>query len=67
MRGNHHVVVLSHGLWQRRFGGDRNVLGSKLSLNGTDYTVVGVLPANFEPVFGDRRAAAGRDLGAARV
>ena len=41
------VVVLSHGLWQRRFGGDERIIGRKLVLNNTEATVVGVLPANF--------------------
>ncbi|MCU1267453.1 MAG: macrolide transporter ATP-binding/permease protein [Acidobacteria bacterium] len=45
--GANRVVVLSHALWQRRFGGDRNVLGRKLTLNGEDYSVVGVLPPDF--------------------
>ncbi len=41
------VVVLSHSLWQKRFGGDRQVLGSRLRLNGKDHEVVGVMPAVF--------------------
>src|SRR5262245_8250151 len=41
------VVVLSHGLWQRRFGGDASLVGSKLTLNDQSYSVVGILPANF--------------------
>jgi len=39
------VVVISHGFWVRRLGGDASVLGSTLSLNGQRYTVLGVLPA----------------------
>ncbi len=45
--GPNRVVVLSHALWKRRFGGDRDILGSKLNLNGETYTVVGVLPSDF--------------------
>ena len=38
------VIVLSHGLWQRRFGGDRNIIGREVNIGGKT-TVVGVLPA----------------------
>src|SRR5499426_1383226 len=41
------VVALSFGLWQRRFGGDPQIIGRKLILNGSEVTVVGVMPANF--------------------
>ncbi|HKZ02263.1 MAG TPA: ABC transporter permease [Pyrinomonadaceae bacterium] len=42
------VVVLSFGGWQRYFGGDKQVIGRTLALSGTAYTVVGVLPPNFQ-------------------
>ncbi len=42
------VVVLTYGMWQRRFGGDSGVLGKSLKINGDDYTVIGVLPASFQ-------------------
>jgi putative ABC transport system permease protein len=42
------VVVLSHRLWQRRFGGDPAILGKTLTLNDEVHTVVGVMPARFK-------------------
>jgi len=42
------VAVLSYGLWQRRFGGSRDVLGKSVTLDAQPYTVVGVLPSGFE-------------------
>jgi putative ABC transport system permease protein len=45
--GREKVVVLSHGLWQRRFGSDPGVVDRKLILNGQPYTVVGVLGRDF--------------------
>lgn len=41
------VVVISHGLWLRRYGGDAAVIGRKILLNDTPYTVVGVVPREF--------------------
>ena len=41
------TVIISYGLWQTQFGGDRDVLGVTLSLDDTPYTVIGVMPARF--------------------
>ena len=46
--GDERVVVLSDGFWQRRFAGDRNVINQTITLDGENYTVVGVTPAGFQ-------------------
>jgi predicted permease len=46
--GQHHVVILSHDLWQRRFGSDASVVGRKILLDAIPHEVVGVLPSTFE-------------------
>jgi len=40
-------VVISYALWQRRFGGDTNIVGRQITLNEKPTTIIGVLPANF--------------------
>ena len=42
--GQGRVAVLSHGLWQRRFGGDRGIVGRSIQMNGESYLVVGIAP-----------------------
>jgi predicted permease len=42
------VVILSDGLWKRRFGGERNVIGKDVLINGEKYSVIGVMPPRFE-------------------
>ncbi len=55
--GKDHVLVLSHKLWQRAFGGDPNIIGRQLTLSGESYAVVGVMPPQFQfPPFWSTRA-----------
>ena len=46
--GKNHVVVLNYNLWQSRFGGDRGIVGKSITLSGTPYTVIGVMPRSFQ-------------------
>ena len=46
--GRDQVVVIGHGLWQRAFGGDPDIIGQTLTLNSRPFTVVGIMPAGFE-------------------
>jgi len=41
-------LMISHGLWDRRFGGDPNLAGSRITMNGETWEIVGVMPADFE-------------------
>jgi hypothetical protein len=46
--GSDHVAVVSYGLWLRRYSGDPNLIGKTITLDREQYTVVGVMPDNFE-------------------
>ena len=46
--GGSKAVVLSYGLWQSRYGGDRNIVNREILLNGEKHAVVGVMPASFQ-------------------
>ena len=72
------VVLLSHALWQRRFGGDEKIVGQQLTLNRESYTVVGITPPDFQfaldadvsvPIglSNERFSARGRDPGISTV
>ena len=45
--GRNTVILLGHGLWQRRYGADRSIVGQSISLDGVPHTVVGVMPPGF--------------------
>ena len=51
------VAVVTHRLWRRRFGADPHVVGQQVSLNGSAYTIVGVLPPGFSFPFRDAEIA----------
>ncbi|MGH9874524.1 MAG: ABC transporter permease [Pyrinomonadaceae bacterium] len=48
--GKDFVVILGHGLWQRRFGADPNIVGKNVMLNGRPYNIVGVMGPDFRPL-----------------
>ncbi|HVF70370.1 MAG TPA: ABC transporter permease [Chthoniobacterales bacterium] len=46
--GGANVAVLTHTFWQKRFGGDQNILGQSITLNGVPFTVIGVMPPSLK-------------------
>jgi putative ABC transport system permease protein len=46
--GHNHVVILSYGLWQSAFGGQKSIVGSKVTMDGEAYDVVGVMPRDLK-------------------
>jgi len=49
--GKGQVIILGYNFWQRRFGGDKNIINRNITLDGASYTVVGVMPAGIFPVW----------------
>lgn len=49
--GSNKVVLISNGVWQRRFGSDPNIIGKQFTLEGTSYQIIGVMPADFHFLF----------------
>ncbi|HSR69741.1 MAG TPA: ABC transporter permease [Acidobacteriota bacterium] len=54
--GGERTAVISHSFWQRRFGGDPDVLGKSVFLNNYEHTIVGVMPADYRPPFDSAEA-----------
>ena len=48
------VVMLSDGAWRRKFGADPSIVGRAITLSGLPFTIVGVMPASFEPLISER-------------
>src|SRR5438105_7148890 len=53
--GGANVALLSYAFWQKRFGGDQNILGQAITLNGAPFTVIGILPTTFQFPFAQRQ------------
>jgi putative ABC transport system permease protein len=51
--GGRSAIMLSHGVWQRRYGGDPAIIGKTVSISGDSATVVGILPPDFRLYFSD--------------
>jgi hypothetical protein len=56
-RGSERVALLSYDFWQTRFGGNENILNQRQILNGEEYSIIGVLPQNFEFPLSDKDVA----------
>src|SRR5262249_61285230 len=49
--GGARVAILSYGLWQRRFAADLSVIGRAFDINGSSYTIVGVMASDFSHLY----------------
>src|SRR6266853_1346290 len=56
------VVILGHSIWQRRFHADPKIVGQAINLSGRDFTVAGVLPANYESLIATDMRASGVEI-----
>ena len=56
------VVLLGHGLWRRRFNSDPKIIGKAINLSGRDFTVIGVLPSNYESLIATDMRASGVEI-----
>jgi putative ABC transport system permease protein len=52
VRGRDAVTIISHGLWQRRYGGDPDIIGRTVQMNGNGIPIVGVMPEGFQLLLG---------------
>jgi putative ABC transport system permease protein len=50
--GHHHVTVVSHAFWRDRLGGNRQAIGTSLTADGENYTVIGIMPDDFRDTLG---------------
>src|SRR4029079_15466570 len=50
------LIIISEGLWQRRFNGESTIVGRPVPLNGSSFTVIGVMPRAFENVLSPKAA-----------
>jgi len=56
------VILLGHGLWRRRFNSDPKIIGKAINLSGRDFTVIGVLPSNYESLIATDMRASGVEI-----
>ena len=53
IKGNEHVAIISHALWERSFGKDASIIGAPVTLSGLSFTIVGVMGPGLQHVGGD--------------
>jgi putative ABC transport system permease protein len=56
IKGNEHVAIISHALWERSFGKDTAIVGAPITLSGMSFTIVGVMGPGLQHVGGDYRS-----------